>query len=262
MSKLPEITDPVARRSALSKMVWMLNGGGQNDLALKYARQIKSSFPSDKGQCEGDLSIGQTLLQAKKLDSSSPEIREAIDACLKAGQVVSANAMRIELAERLTEEGRPKESIALLKRIAPSIEQAGYQFHVGSLHLGLASAYAKLGDDDNARAYALKALDDNGPGKVNFVTQGANQILYEVAKRAGHADEALSYYEKYVALKQSSMDDAKARALAYQMVKQDVLAKKLNCRHLARRTRFCSCGRPWPRRIVKPVGCISRCCWS
>lgn len=238
VSELPRITDPVARRSALSKVLWMLNGGGQHDLALKYARQIKASFPSDKGQCEGDLSVSQTLLQMGKLTSTSPEIQEAISTCLEAGQVVSANALRLDLADLLRKEGHSEEAIALLNRIAPSIKRAKYRFHVGSLHLGLADAYARLGEDTKARKFALQALADNRPGEVNFVVQDANKILYEVEKRSGHPKAALAWFEKYTEQAQNSADDAKARALAYQMVKQDVLARKMQVEALGKENRI------------------------
>jgi diguanylate cyclase (GGDEF)-like protein len=48
----------------------------------------------------------------------------------------------------------------------------------------------------------------------------------------------LGYYETYVAQEEAAMDDTKARALAYQMVKQEVLAKKLRLDALAKENRI------------------------
>lgn len=238
IAALPDISDPVARQTALSQIVQMLNGVGQHDLALKYAQQIKASFPSGKGQCEGNLSVTQSMLYAEKLSSDSPEFQKTIDSCIAVGQVVSANALRLDLASQLNQEGHPKQAISLLRRIAPSIHKARYQFHVASLHTTLADAYEILGDDDSARKSALAALNANGPGAANWTVQDANRVLFGVEKRAGHAAAGLVYYEKYVAQKEASMDDAKARALAYQMVKQDVLAKNTQLDALGKENRI------------------------
>ena len=67
IANLPQLTDTRTRRTVLDRVVQMLNSAGQHELALQYARKIKSSFPSGKGQCSGNLSIAQTLLYAGKL---------------------------------------------------------------------------------------------------------------------------------------------------------------------------------------------------
>lgn len=234
IANLPQLTDTRTRRTVLDRVVQMLNSAGQHELALQYARKIKSSFPSGKGQCSGNLSIAQTLLYAGKLAPDSPEIADAVASCLRIGELASANALRLDVASLMLEQGHPRQSLALLERIAPSIHRAKYQFHVGSLHMELAEAYARLGDDDKARKFALQSLADNDAGAVNFVVESATKVLFEVEKRAGHSAAALSWYEKHVAQKQLATDDAKARALAYQMVRQDVLNKQMKLDALSR----------------------------
>ena len=201
MTRLPELTDPRARRTVLDRVVQMLNSAGQHDLALKYAREIKSSFPSGKGQCSGDLSIAQTLLYAGRLNPDSPEIARTVASCLRIGELASANALRLDVASLMLSQGHPRQSIALLHRIAPSVRESGYHIHVGSLHMELAEAYAKLGDDNKARKYALQSLAENDPDAVNFVVESATKVMFEVEKRAGHPAAALSWYEKHVAQK-------------------------------------------------------------
>lgn len=238
VTQLPTIDDPEARLSALSTIIQMLNSVGQYDLALEYARRIKASFPSPKGQCEGRLAETQTLLYGGKLTSASPDFQSTVDSCLAAGEVVFANALRLDLASTLVEEGQPKRAIVLLRKIAPSIHKGKYQFHVASLHVTRAEAFQRLGDDAEAHKLALAALAANKPGEVNWTVQKADKILYQLEKKAGHSSKALSWNEKYVTLKQSSVDDAKARALAYQMVKQDVLAKKMKLAALSKQNKI------------------------
>ncbi len=238
MVELPQITDRVARLDVLIKVIQMLNSVRQNDLALIYARQIKASFPSAKGQCEGNLSVTQTMQYAGMLTSDSPDYQETIESCLGAGLVVSANALRLDLANLLNQEGHPEKAIILLRQIAPSIYKAEYKFHIASLHVTFARAYEMLRDDTNARKSALAALAANNPDAVNWTVREANEVLSKVAKRRGDAVAALSYYEKYVTQKQNSADDAKARALAYQMVKQDVLAKEMTLDALSKENKI------------------------
>jgi diguanylate cyclase (GGDEF)-like protein len=52
-------------------------------------------------------------------------------------------------------------------------------------------------------------------------------VLYEVDKKAGDSNGALANLEKYVAAHDGYLSRLSAKALAYQIVKQQVLAKKL-----------------------------------
>ncbi|WP_329741801.1 diguanylate cyclase [Dyella sp. A6] len=238
IADLPGVTDPAARLLALSEIIQMMNSVGQFDLALKYAREIKATFPSAKGQCQGGLYEAQTLAYAGKLDSGSHEYADAIDACLVSHQAIFANALRLDIASQLIADGQPQRAIALLHRIAPSIRESGYQFHIAQLPVTLAMAYARQGDDADARKYALTALTLVSPGSYSYVVQQADKVLYEVAKRAGHDAAALAYFEKYVALDKESADGAKMQALAYQEVKQEVSAKKLRLATLGKQNRI------------------------
>lgn len=238
IASLPDTTDPAARLSTLNQVVQMMNNAGQYDLALKYARQMQASFPSAKGRCLGNLAVTQTLLYAGKLTSASPEFEKTIDSCLAVGQVANANALRLDLASLLTDEGHMDQSVALLHRIAPSIRKSKYKFHMASLPITLAQNYVKQGKDAEARQSALAALAMFVPGTTNWIVQAANKVLYQVAKRAGNDAAALAYYEKYVGQEMKSASDTKARALAYQQVKQEVLAKKMRLDVLSKKNQI------------------------
>ncbi|MGB8714778.1 MAG: diguanylate cyclase, partial [Rhodanobacteraceae bacterium] len=238
MKGLPKISDPIARLSALSTIVQLLNSVGQHDLALTYARQIKVRPGAGKARCERDLAESQTLLYAGKATPDSPGLHETINSCLAAHEIVAADALRLDIADVLVEDGRAREAIAMLQRIAPDIEAADYQFHVASLRVALAQAYEKLGELDKAHRFALAALKANAPDAANWTVQEANKLLYRLEKKLGHPAAALAYHEKFAALSQASADDARQRALAYQMVKQDVMAQKQSLEDLDRQNRI------------------------
>ncbi len=234
IATLPTATDPEAKKLALSHLVQMMNSAGQHDLALKYAREIETIARNPADQCEAQLSTTQTLLYAGSLSANDGRFQQTVDTCMNARRPVSANALQLDRASLLIDKNRPREALELLRKIAPSILKSGYQFHVASLDVTRAAACKQMGNDKQARKFALAALQAIGPESVNWITQEAFRVLFEVEKRTGHSDAALAYYEKYAALKLKSADDAKARALAYQMVRLDVLAKQTNLDALAK----------------------------
>lgn len=229
MVELPEVTDPKARLEAMSEVSQMLNQAevAQYDLALKIARQMKASFPSSKGQCRADQFATQALLYAGKLTSASPEFRQAVDSCLAAKLPMSANGLRLDLASLMIDEGEAHRALDLLRRIAPGVRKTHYLPHLASLPVTSAQAYLSLGEYAQARTFALAGLAVTGPDSTLWTVKAAYDVLYQAEKKTGHAAAALLYYEKYVAEDKAAMDDARARALAYQMVRQQVQAKKM-----------------------------------
>lgn len=229
MAKLPEVTDQAARLVALDEVIQMLSQSevGQYDLALKYAQEMKASFPSKNGQCIADLSVTKALELTGKLVSTSPEYQQAIDSCLAAGQPMNANAVSLDLASMMIDEGHGRRAIALLERVAPDVRKTHYLPHLASLPVTSAQAYLSLGKNDEARSAALASLAMTGVDSPLWTVKAAYEVLYKVEKRAGHDAEALSYHEKYVTKDKAAMDDSKTRALAYQIVEQQVFDKKL-----------------------------------
>ncbi|WP_426690432.1 tetratricopeptide repeat-containing diguanylate cyclase [Rhodanobacter ginsengiterrae] len=237
MVELPQVTDPTARMEGMNQIIMMLNrtAVGQYDLALQYARQMKSSLPSDKAQCYAGALETQSLLYAGKLTSEDPRFQRAIDACLAAGVPEEATPLRLDLASSLIAEGHAHRAIALLRRLAPDVRNSGYTPYLASLPVTLAQAYLGLGDAARARKFALDSVAITGPESALWTLGAAYDVLYQAEKLDGDTAAALTYYEKYVAQDKAAMDDAKASALAYQIVRQQVQAKKLKLDALSKR---------------------------
>lgn len=229
MMELPRATDPMARMAGMSQVIMALNetAVGQYDLALQYARQMKGLFPSGAGKCYADMFETKSLLYAGKLASTSPKFQQAIDACLAAGVPLDADSMLLDQASAMIDQGHADRAIVLLNRIAPKIVETHYPPYLSSLPVTQAQAYLSLGDAAKARKFALASIAITGTNSTMWTLQAAYEVLFKAEKMSGHAAAALAYYEKYVALEKAAMDDAKTRALAYQMVKQEVLAKKM-----------------------------------
>lgn len=240
MAELPKTTDPTARLEGMDRIITMLNGAavGQYDLALQYAREMRATLPSAEAQCLADLAETDSLLYAGKLVSTDSRFRRTIDECLAARRPLSADELLLNQASAMIDEGHADRAIGLLRRVAPAILKSRYPPYLASLQVTQAQAYLSLGDAAKARKLALATATMSGAKSTLWILQAAYEVLYKAEKMSGHAAAALAYYEKYVALDKAAMDDGKARALAYQMVRQQVQAKKLKLDALDKQNRI------------------------
>lgn len=240
MAEIPESADPQARLEGMDEVIRMLNqeAVGQYDLALDYARQMRALLPSVKGQCHAKSLETQSLLYAGKLSSTHPAFQAAIDACLAAGESRQAVALRLDLASAMVDEGHADQAIALLRNIAPEIQGTGYTPYLASLPVTEAQAYLSLGDAANARKFALDSIAITGPDSPLWTLRAAYEVLYKAEKKEGHDTAALNYYEKYDAQKTAAMNNARAIALAYQTVRQQVLSEKMKLEALGKENRI------------------------
>lgn len=238
MVDLPRVADSDAHAQALRAIVQMLDLAGETEQALKYAEQLNPEEASPENRCGNYSYKINAISYAETISSDDPRLQRAIAICLADHQTVYANTLRLIRAGRLKEEGHLKQSVALLKSIEPSVFRDGFQPHIADLHVSLAQGYVSQGNDPAARQSALAAIAASDPGNFTWPLQTAYELLYEIDKRAGDDRAALGYYEKYVAQYKAGMDDAKTRALAYQMVKQDVLSKKMRLDALGKQNRI------------------------
>ncbi len=235
---LPKITDPDVRGETLRAIIQMLGLAGQPDQAEIYVRQLGAEPVTMASRCANYSYEVSAQDSAGKLSSNSLELHRAISTCLGDKQMVYANTLRLDMAWLLVDEGHADLAIRLLERIAPSIRSSRFQPHIALLHASLARAYLRQGNDAQATKSALAALAVSDPMSFTEPLQAAYEVLYNVEKSNGHPAAALGYYEKFVAQDKAAMDDTKTRALAYQMVRQEVLDKKLKLEALDKRNRI------------------------
>ena len=81
-------------------------------------------------------------------------------------------------------------------------------------------------------------MDDGVKGEFTKSLSTAYELLYLIGKKQGAADVALAWHEKYMAADKGYLNALSARALAYQTVKQQLLAKKLQIDTLAKQNRI------------------------
>ncbi|WP_229792727.1 GGDEF domain-containing protein [Rhodanobacter panaciterrae] len=231
---LPRIQDKTVRLQVLGYLSQVLNLAGQTDLAIKYAHMMEDAVPPGMTSCYPRSKLVAALWNAKRLTSSSPELKQAIDTCEASRQPIVATAMQLILGTLHLEEHQPAKTLSLLDQIAPGIQVNHYYPHTLSAQVQRAQAYEQLGKDEDARKAALAAVAMASPDDINDYLKDAYEVLYRVAKRHGNTTSALAYYEHYVAQDKGSLDDATAQALAYQTVQQQVLTHKLETEELGK----------------------------
>jgi diguanylate cyclase (GGDEF)-like protein len=224
---LPQVKDPQARFMLLLNLSQMLNFAGQTDLAIRYAVMMENAIPPGETLCQPLSLHVAALSNSKRLTSSSTELQRAIDTCVADRQPVFANTMRLVLGSLYLEEGQPGKALALLDRLGPSIRINHYFPHILSAQVQRAQAYAKLGDDNDARKAALAAVAMSSPDDINDWLKDAYEVLYQIEEKGGHAATALSYYKHYVAQDMGYLNDIGAKTLAYEVARQQMLVQKL-----------------------------------
>ncbi len=234
VAELPRVTSPDARQYVLHNLSQVLDFAGQPDLALKYARMMRAPLPAGDSPCDSLALEIAALESLGRLDSSSAELRQTIQACVSAGQTVIADTARLIQVDRYLAEHRPRDALDLVERIAPDIRRTGYYAHILAMRLQRAQAYLALGNDSAAEeaAKAVVAMSTTDDKSIHLAD--AYHVLYEVEKKRDHGMAALDYYERYVLQNTGYLHGVSARALAYQRVQQNLLAQKMQNQALER----------------------------
>ena len=222
----PQIEDHYSHYAALTVAAGAFNAAGQYDLALHYLDEALAYDHGARPTCIALTRKAIVLNRAGRLRADDALLRDGIDACQSIGDPVWGNLLRIQQAQVLVAAGNHAAAMQLLtQHDAEAI--ATHDAEVMSWFRALqARCLLAEGNLDKAHEYAQNAIDFGIQQAHSEPAAKAYEILFEIAKRQGHPEDALGYYEKYAAADKGYLNDVSARALAYQMVHQQVLEKK------------------------------------
>lgn len=225
-SQLPQITDKRARLQGLGEAAQLLVAAGQYDLAAQYADEMLKNLPAGEGPCKGLFFKAEAAYRSEKPDAREL-LDQTIERCVAVGETVYANTLRAELAVADLERGEATRAIAVLTRNYTDVQHDGYQTLIAQFDAALAKAHLSLGNLGEAKKYAQAAVQNSIKGEYTAPLGMAYQVLYRVARKQGDLAAALAYLEQYMAADKGYLDDVSAKALAYQVVKQQVLSGRL-----------------------------------
>lgn len=237
-ASLPRMHDRHAIHVVLSQLSQLMASAGQVDPAASYARQMEHFSPPGESPCRSYVYLFGALNANDDLPPSDPIYRKTIDACVAAKEPLFAETVQLDLARREAEEGDSNTALALLRRIAPSVNAQNYKVHVYVLRSTLGYAYWVSGDAAMARHWALAALAMDPEGNFDGLSEFVYQVLYEVENKAGHYRAALDYYRHYKDVQLRSVSDTQAIALAYHTVHQQLALQKLQMVELGKHNRL------------------------
>ena len=226
LDELPQIADKDARIQTLGVAALLFNQAGQYDLGLNYADQMLRENPSGDGDCKGRYYRVEALYESGKLLTIDREFKDGINACIRASEPLFANGIRFYVASFDLQQGRFSAAMELLHKNYAQVQRIGYPWVISGFDALLAQAYWKEDEAVQAEQYALAAVDDSVKNQFTRPLISAYALLYQINKKQGDMAAALTYHEKYMAADKGYLNAVSAKALAYQTVRQQVLAKK------------------------------------
>lgn len=224
---LPKVSDKDARYYALGETAQFLTIAGQYDLAGEYADQMLQSVPADKTTCKAVYMKLRALFQGGKALVERPQFQQGIDLCAQGGEYLIANAMRTDLATLELQQGRVDDATRLLTEHYAEVEGYHYPALMEYFDVLLAKAYFRTGDLVKAKKYALATIADAVKDEYSLPLSQAYDLLYRMEQQHGDARAALAYHEKFMEADKGYLNDVSAGALAFQTVKQQMLANKM-----------------------------------
>ncbi|SEI42533.1 GGDEF domain-containing protein [Frateuria terrea] len=248
---LPGVTDRQARYQVESEAAQLYGGTGQYDLAADYANRMTKELSSAAAQCKANYFVLHAAYHLGKLAAPEQDFRAGIERCTKTGERLFANVIRGDLAEYYLSQGRAGDTIRLLEANYQGVKLDRYRDLISQFDAQLAQAYDLAGNTGRARQYALAALESSISGEYTRPLVDAYRLLYRIEQKAGHYQAALAFLEKYMAADKAYLDDVSAKALAYQMVKQEVRAKKADFDALARKNQILQLQQALDRKAVE-----------
>jgi diguanylate cyclase (GGDEF)-like protein len=224
---LPRVSDQDAREQGLLVAALVYDEVGQYDLGLSYAQAVIDGNGAAKTICKAGEPKVLALAKSGKLQATSGEFQVRIDACLKVGELLWANIIRTYQADADIREGRIDEAARLLSDHYEEARNTHYPRLISAFDALLAEAYRSKGATALARQYALGTIDSAVRHAYPQPLVTAYRVLYEIAKEQGDYKSALAFHEKYTAADKGYLDDEGVRRMAYQKVRHESIANKL-----------------------------------
>ncbi len=223
---LPQVTDKDAREQGLGVAALLYNEAGQYDLALTYADKIAEADPNGTGACKGSYLRLQALYKSGKLRKAD-EFQPGIDSCTKMNEAVWANLIRADEASLQIEQDLSADALKLLQTNYDDVQHTHYSRLTSAFDALLAQAYWQVKDVAQAQQFAQRAVDGSVKNEVTKPLVDAYRVLYLIAQQQGDFQSALAFHEKFATADKGYLSEVSAKALAYQMVAQQVLANRM-----------------------------------
>ncbi|HET8940962.1 MAG TPA: diguanylate cyclase [Rudaea sp.] len=226
LDSLPQVKDHNAHFLILLSAAYLYGTAGQYDLVHQYLDQALAYDSSDLSTCIVMEQKAVTLSATRTLQPDDPQIHAALNQCLRVNDPLDAYNITVALADANLNHGNISAALKLLNARDADVVATHSSALTAEFRSKLAYAYLRAGDLVRAEQYAHSAIEYAKKQEFSKPVADAYQTLYQVAKKQGDPAAALLYHEKYATADKGYLNDTSARALAYQMVHQQVQDKK------------------------------------
>lgn len=220
-----QVSSGELRHQGLGVAALIHNQIGQHKLALHYAERILASAPDGRTRCFANQARFEALQKLGTLPNSDEDIYRSIENCVQLHELAAANTIRTTLARKWAMQGEREKAIALLQKYLPEVEVARYPHLIGEVKALLAELMLEKGNVSSAEKYAMDTIAQSASINSTLPLVKAYKTIYAVAELRGDAETALSAYKNYAEADKAYLNEAKARELAYQIVRQETLQK-------------------------------------
>lgn len=228
--------EPEVRDHALHVAAMLHSAIGQYRTGEKYANEILvQPDVAPRTRCFTAELKYEAMFNLRTLPADATPLRRAIDQCLAIREPVVANFIRGILARKLAKDGERDAAIRLLQDSLPEVEATRFPNLIGQMHSLLGELLAAEGRDAQAERHAHIAVGYAGEIERSLSLIAAYRTLYEIAERRGDKDSALRYYKQYAKADVDFVNEANAREMAYQIVRQESETKSQEIALLNRR---------------------------
>jgi diguanylate cyclase (GGDEF)-like protein len=227
LNDLPQTPDKEARGRILGEASQLLSEAGQYDLSASYAKQIIAEYPTGRHNCLGHMYELHAKIRDGQAKIPSELFQESVASCLKVNEKLAAEIIRKDMAGLALQQGKSDEALSLLQADYEEVKRLNYPQLTADVDVLLAQAYWKKGEAPLAQKYATASIDTASKGDLIEPLVKGYQLLYQIERQYGNLREALAYHEKYVTADKEHLDDTREKALAYQIIKQQIEAKKI-----------------------------------
>jgi diguanylate cyclase (GGDEF)-like protein len=228
LEELPHIANNSTRQHVLAEASQLLTEAGQYDLAINYADQFIQIPTALNYSCVGlSIKLDAEFHKGPHDTALLSRLQRGVDECLSADHLLSADTLRGDIASIEIEQGQDGNAIALLRSTYADLSKIQYTWLTSRYNVLLAEAYWKQNNALQAEKYGVATVDIASKGDFVEALSRAYQLLYQIARQKGDLHDALMYHEKFMSADNTHLDDIREKALAYQIVKQQVEAKKV-----------------------------------
>jgi diguanylate cyclase (GGDEF)-like protein len=226
VAALPGVDDPQARFQALAEASQLMTTAGQYALAADYAERAVAVAGNATAACKSNVVGLHALYRGGEIDPDDARFVQWVAECQKAGEVLAANELRADIADNAMRHGRPTDAISLLERYYGSVIRDAQPMQTAQYNALLARAHWLAGDPALAERYAMAAIRASIAGEFSEPLVSATETAYLIARKRGDWRAATQWLERHAEADKGHLDDVSARALAYQIVRQQLAASR------------------------------------